>query len=256
MIRKKNIVSMPTVAAALILVATLAGSANSAIVVDVANAATFSTGFAGAPTYTFTNAQLGGFDATVYDKLVFVASSEGMVDVIKVTYGGVDLLEAVTAESSNRVAAIWFLDNPTVNGDLFIDGQNNGNGVGGAIFGLTGTATGVGLAGTDGSGSSDATNEVTINASLDSIVIGSALGNNNVPGVGSPQTTIKSGIDSGSSFNSSGYQIVNPAGNVTASFTTSRVVAAAEFFAVIPEPASLALLGLGGLLIAGRPRRR
>lgn len=251
---KTNKSSILPLAVALAMVGS-AASSSAAIVIDTANAVTFST-LSGAGTYTYTNAQLGNFDATVYDKLVFVASAEAMNDVTTVTYGGATLTEAITGIDTGRVAAIWFLDNPTVNGSLFIDGQSNGNGVGGTLFGLTGTQAGYGNVNSVGSGTTNATNSATLTASLGSIVIGVATGNTSTLGVGSPQTTITLALNSGSSNHSAGYQFVDPAGSVTATFTTSRVVAAAEFLAApIPEPSSAVLLGLGGVALLIHRRR-
>ncbi len=242
-------------ALAIVLLTAGVNSANAGII--VLDETTFTTGFNKSSTHTFTNDALGGFDVTGYDKLVFVASSEGIDNLLSVTYGGVALTEAVTAASANRGSFIYYLDNPTVNGDLFVQGDSSGNGIGGTLFGLTGTQAGVGNTDTAGSGSSNATNVATFNASLGSIVIGSGTGNNNAAVVDAPQTAITFGLNVGSAFHSAGYQLVDPAGSVDASFSASRVVAAAEFLATpIPEPGSLAMLGVGGLMLLTIHRRR
>ncbi len=180
-------------ALAIVLLTAGVNSANAGII--VLDETTFTTGFNKSSTHTFTNDALGGFDVTGYDKLVFVASSEGIDNLLSVTYGGVALTEAVTAASANRGSFIYYLDNPTVNGDLFVQGDSSGNGIGGTLFGLTGTQAGVGNTDTAGSGSSNATNVATFNASLGSIVIGSGTGNNNAAVVDAPQTAITFGLN-------------------------------------------------------------
>ena len=144
-----------------------------------------------------------------------------------------------------------YLDNPTVNGDLVFD-FNGGNGVGGAIFGLNGTATGVGSTAVNGSG-----NSVTIaTTGLDSIVV--AVGTNNqgtsnAPNPDSPLNLIAR-IDSGSSAHGSGYQLVPTVTSVSPSFSGGLITTAVEFTA-IPEPSAALLGGLGALLLMRRRRR-
>jgi len=240
-----------SIVTALAVVAAFVGTTNAAII-TVGTPATFSTGFDRLPDgiHDFTNAELGGFTASGADKLVVAFSGENHAGgASSVTYGGAGLTEAHRVENGQRVAHIWYLDNPTSDGTLVFDMVNSSaNGVGGAIFVLNGTKAGIGAV---GSTSVETTAD-------DSLVVFAAVNNSSSnPPNPSGSLTLLASNDSGSSGHGSGYVQVPTSGTTAnSSFTGDTIDATAgvEFLA-IPEPASLALMGLGGLLIAGRNRK-
>lgn len=232
------------------------------------------------------NADLGGtFDASTSDKLVFIVTGEhgfnqsanGVIG--KVFYDGVELTQAVVRNPikanvddgilvDDTWNAIFYLDNPgTVHVGGIItttDFQSRGS-VG--VVALSGTAAG---AGNTVIGARD-TSTASLSTSAGSIVIGSyGLGGTGNTAQLASITTPAWDAEVARQVNGNNWdgQVVAYQNNVdtgTASYTfvdtrapdadgrTGRHVILAEF-TVIPEPSSLALLGLGALGLLRRRR--
>jgi len=270
-------VKAKTLLAASCALAMTAGVANAAIVID------------GTDNWTSGNSNLGGtFDASASDKLVVIVTGEhgfnqtGNGTIGDVFYDGVQLTPAVTrspiqADAGPPVVlvddtwnAIFYLDSP---GSVHSAGAITTSGFASrgstTVVGLSGTAAGVGNVAI---GDRD-TSSVDLTTSADSIVITSygmgGTGNTaNWTNVteDAPLTRISAQNNGGSRYwdgHVTSYANGVAAGSATYSLTdtnspggdgrTGAHLIAAEF--VVPEPGSLALIGLGGLLVARRRRR-
>jgi hypothetical protein len=250
---------MKTMKFAITSVAVAASVSAASAAISLVGPTDISTGFVRQATYTFTNASLGGFDVTGYDKLVFVVSGENHAGgFASVTYGGVALTEAVEIANGQRGTSIWYLDGPITNGDLFVDPVNNSsNGIGGVLFGLIGTEAGVGV----NTGSSLNGTSTLVTTADNSLVLASAVNNSasNPPTPTAPLISLAR-LDSGSSGHASGYQTIASSGTTVNSVfgaggSTVDASVSVEFLAAVPEPSTTALIGLGGLALILRRRR-
>ncbi|MEZ5303614.1 MAG: PEP-CTERM sorting domain-containing protein [Verrucomicrobiales bacterium] len=216
------------------------------------------------------------FDASASDKLVVVVTGEHNFggntsgDISGITYDGTPLVQAVNRQpidSSNITAAdIWYLDNPGsfhVSGVLDATVVGNGNNYVYTVIALSGTAPGVGATAVSAANSKS----VSLNAlGSDSFVVAShGMGGDgntaNVLSVGAdaPASQIAA-LEAGNNWAGHVVSFTNGVapGAATYSFTGGsaggNVTIAAEFQA-IPEPSSLAFLGIGALALLRRRRQ-
>lgn len=238
------------------------GSASAAIVVD------------GTDFWNSTGAPVTGtFDASGSDKLVVVITGEhgfnnAAGNVNGATYDGESLIRAVDRNAVEATVdtvynEIWYLDNPALYhsaGEIVCDVVNRGNVT---VFGLSGTAAGVGNTAIGDYNSKS----VALTTSAGSIVIASLGmgGDGNTADVqnvtpDSPLTFV-SAQENGALWDGHvvAYADGVSAGTATYSFSggnnTGTHAIGAEF-QVIPEPASLALLTLVGVGFIVRRRFR
>ncbi len=247
------------VAAAVVMVLQLAvGAADAAVVVDDSIAFATGAGIIRQGDYTLSAAtDLSGFDPSGSDKLVVTISGErgGAVSnpiITSVTYGGVAMTEAIQAIDplDSQRTGIFFLDNPTAAGDLFIDVSSRLNGVGVSLLALSGTEPGVAL--TNGSDGQSTSLTTLVD---DTFLVASHVNNGNGATAQPPLTPLLNDAV-GSAGGGSGFQNVPTAGLVTPTFTDNTirpvtVAAAFEPAGVIPEPGSVAIWSGLGLFLAG-----
>lgn len=277
MMKTKAIVSALTIA----LIAAVA--ADAAVITIVNNV----KGFLGSDKTKVTTAHNGtteiSYDATGVDKLVVAIGTESGNNNSRVTsmglkFNGVDMTQAVfsntwvTNPGDCGGLAIFYLDNPgSVTSNFTVSVTTTSGGPNGglvSIFGLANTKTGVGNV---SSNAVQRTSAGTVSTSItttadDSWVLAAVenSGTNNnagTPTVVSPLTLGHNG-SWGSQWGSvaSGYQAVPTSGtSLTPTFNTNAgyniQVVAAEFL-VIPEPATLGMLGVAGLALIVRRRVR
>lgn len=236
-------------------------------------------------TTTHNGATQVSYDATGIDKLVVVFATESgfnsqTTTAMTMAFNNVAMTQAVFQQAfpnpitnDNGAVAIFYLDDPFQGAATFTAGVTNtaGGPNGGhvSIFGLTGTLDGVGATnGTSSTGGGGNVSTSLTTTGPNSLVI-AGIENSGANSVGTPgdrpptavaPLTLSNNGAWGSNWGNgaSGYQFVPIAGaNITPTFNTGTGafidVAAAEFLA-IPEPASLALIALGGLVVAGRRR--
>jgi hypothetical protein len=175
-------------------------------------------------------------DPTSSDKLVVAFGTENANGIASITFGGVAMTQALYRDDSKELA-IFYLDNPATNGDLFID-PNGGqvNGVGGAIFALSNTKSGFGQTSDSAGGST------TLAATAGSFVAAIGVKNQGTPPEAqSPLTGVLSS-GSGSSATGVGYQAISSTGSITPTFNNSPELTGAVEFQAVPEPSAFALL--------------
>lgn len=209
-----------------------------------------------------------GFTAAGTSKLVLVYTGHdgnvaGTPNVTSVTYDGVALTEAIQDTDNGAMvhAGVWYLDNPTSDGTLRIELNSNTTvHYGFGLYAVDGLAAGVADTGTARSNAEVAAlNHASSLSTSEGFFVQEAARNNQSfaeTGGDDYLTLYNYSVDSYRGF--SQYRVVTdgpgtyqaPVGNTGDNF--KRVVSAS--FDAVPEPSSLALLGLGGLLIARRRR--
>lgn len=204
-------------------------------------------------TYTFTDWSLTGGNA-----VVFYFSGENTLGVTA-KYGTQDLtIVESTGAGNDHVATIGYLINPTAtSADLDVTWAAQGN--------SENMITALSLAGVGSVAASDTTNGnlgFSYTTTIDGgFVVGNAT--NNSFNFTSPPTVSSSNLDtnafysniSGNSSSLQTYGVIDTAGTYTDTYSNSVVSSGVAFEAVIPEPSSTALLGLGGLAFILRRRR-
>jgi len=193
------------------------------------------------------------------DALIVALSSESNATAgqVSITYNGVPLSPVI--DQLGSVPSIWFLNDPYTGGsaNLVLDMTNvdTANGYGLGIVSVS--AGGLDIQVSDSN--SAAAQSVSLNTTAESSFVVAGHRANSASGSASALTPLTQlyGAQIGSSQGSAGYDADVAAGNPTFSFSgsTNGPQSSAAAFTAIPEPASLAILGLGGLLIARRRNR-
>lgn len=249
-------------------------------------------GFLGSNKAQVTTAHNGttqvSYDATGVDKLVVVYAAESGFNNTKVltltmSFNGVAMTQAAFENTAADLVApagpdwdggavgLFYLDNPFQGAANFTAGITlSGGGVNGGwigIIGLAGTADGVGNTGATWS-TQTASGNVSTNLTTsgnNAMVIAGIENSGRQSGAGTPTAvsplTLSNNGFWGSQWGSgaAAYQAVPLSGTaLTPTFTTNAGgnihVVAAEFL-VVPEPATFALLALGGLMMLPRHRK-
>lgn len=216
-------------------------------------------GSASSHTIMPTDLKAGGFDANGSDKLVVSITGEragtSNNTVSGVTYGGQPLVQAVADNSNVRKLSIWYLDNVTVTGNIVVSYVSRQSGIGIAALALSGTAAGVADTADNNNGTATPDNQI-ITTTAGELVLAAGVANGGAISASSPLNPLLSSADgsTGSSTGAAGFYAVPIASSFTPAFAGDENYVAASFQAVIPEPSSLALLGLGTLMIARRRR--
>jgi len=211
-----------------------------------------------------------GLDLTGASKIVVTLATEGNVGnqsdpnpIESLTYGGVEF--SLAAQSANTESSVYFLDlagKSFTGTDFVLDFEDSPQtavrGYGFAAISLSNTADGVSF--TTETGGAVATIEPP--TAGQALVSSYARNNNHSPGTPLTAGLVEiydEGISGGGLLGYTGaayYKLNLAAGpqdiEIDGMNASGRTVHAT--FAVIPEPSSLALLGLGGLLIARRRR--
>ncbi|MEM6506318.1 MAG: PEP-CTERM sorting domain-containing protein [Planctomycetota bacterium] len=215
------------------------------------------------------SSQTFSYDATGVEKLIVSVVAEengtGPLGVPAVTFNGDDLTEAISGVDSStgqQFAGIFYLDLPDqVVGDIVVDwGSEESNGSGIGVVGLTGAAAGGPVStGTSTAAGGPVSLSPDPSAGDFAIVAFVTQGSTTDIDITSGTVTDLYAADVGSARGASSFEILGAGGPLNYSYTgasTTRPSGAAAVFTegVIPEPSSLALLGLGGLMIARRRR--
>lgn len=268
---KTSFTKLPLLSAAGLLAAGTLGSANAAISqVD----ADFWTSTTVGTSYTIDGSTL---DLTGASKLVVTLGAEGNASngdippaVDTLTFGGVELTAAIISgggSATNRRSSIWYLDLTGVSltgtdFDLdFVTGGSSSRGYGFSAYTLAGTADGVSSTGESPYTDTVDHTLVELNTPTDNeYVIASYSRNASTGTVTAVQNvTLLYNVGLSSQYAvASAYGTTGAAGQhfvgMDGMNTSGRTVVATFAEAAIPEPGSLALLGLGGLCVLRRRR--
>jgi hypothetical protein len=257
-----------TLIATLAIALCAAGSAHAGTVSIAASGAFVNNNASGTDLNIYTQTFNAGADA----EMLVVSSHADTYSLASLTYGGETMtLVPGTATGDNRVHGIYYLVNPSATGDIVATYNAplnaTGNSVGFAAASLNssdGNAIAIGAA-DFAAGNNSNKPTLTLDVPEDDSFVFIATGNNGQNTFNTVSDNLVQ-LDIGvinSMGADAGYDLDVPAGTSPVyTFTASNndagnsaLIAGASFH-VVPEPTSLALLGLGGLMLLIIRRRR
>ncbi|MGB0768108.1 MAG: PEP-CTERM sorting domain-containing protein [Phycisphaeraceae bacterium] len=232
----------------------LVGAANAAVVLDANLFGSFSN-----TTSTASQTESLTFNSAGSDKIVVTISTRVQSSVASVTYSGESLTEIGSITNGNMYTGIWYTDAATLsNGDLVFSPAAGDFGLRGSTYGiyaLSGTTDGTAL---DFGGST--TSSVTLDAPEGAFVVGTFGTEANDTGTVNAPLTQAGTASANTGGGAQGYDELVSSSDASATYsiawvpgTSTNLVTYGAVF--VPEPGSLALLGLGGLMMIKRRRR-
>ncbi|MEM9347876.1 MAG: PEP-CTERM sorting domain-containing protein [Planctomycetota bacterium] len=204
------------------------------------------------------------FVLTGTDKLVVALKYEGEGSgrtVTSITYNGQAMTEAifdlsnVASGGTNQALGIFYLDNPTGEGDLTIEFSGNTNGLGVSFWALSNTLAG-GPAATSAADGDGLSADISVEAG-NTFIAAAHVANNGAATALAPLTSTMTNSNVGSARGGSGYLNYDGAADtIELDFDggNSRPVTISAGFAVVPEPGSLALVTVSSLCVLRRRR--